>query len=107
MPKYVFIILSNPVFGKEREYNRWYDDEHIGDVLKVPGFISARRYPAAPGQLPSFSDRKWEYLAIYDIETDDLSSTLAEMRSRAGGALMPISDAIDMKDCFAMAYRAD
>src|ERR1700722_3894443 len=28
----------------EHEFNRWYDEEHIGRLLDVPGFLSAGRY---------------------------------------------------------------
>jgi hypothetical protein len=43
-------------------------------------------------------NRAHKYLAIYEIETEDLAGTLKELRARAGtGEIVP-SDAIDMKN---------
>jgi antibiotic biosynthesis monooxygenase (ABM) superfamily enzyme len=33
----------------EAEFNRWYNEEHIQHLLKVPGFLSAGRYAALSG----------------------------------------------------------
>ena len=33
----------------EAEFNRWYNEEHIHHLLKVPGFLSAGRYEALSG----------------------------------------------------------
>jgi hypothetical protein len=43
----------------EREFNEWYDSEHIPQLLGVPGFLSGRRYQAAEGEP--------KYLALYDL----------------------------------------
>jgi hypothetical protein len=29
--------------GREDEFNLWYDPTHLPDVLKLPGFVSARQ----------------------------------------------------------------
>ena len=44
MAKYTFVVLTNPTSGKEAEYNKWYNDQHIPDVLNVPGFVAAQRF---------------------------------------------------------------
>jgi hypothetical protein len=33
----------------EADFNRWYDEEHISQLLQVPGFLSAGRYTAVRG----------------------------------------------------------
>lgn len=104
MARYHFVVLSNPVPGCAEDYNRWYDDQHLDDVLKVPGFVSARRFVTAPSQTPREGVPAWDYLALYEIETDDLAATLADLQARSGGPLMPISEAIDMEGCFATVY---
>ena len=98
MAKYTFIVLTNPVEGKESEYNDWYDRQHIPDVLNVPGFVSAQRFRLADTQMSRDGDRAHKYLAIYEIETDDLAGTLKELRARGGTAEIVPSDAIDMKN---------
>ena len=98
MAKYTFIVFTNPVEGKESEYNDWYNRQHIPDVLNVPGFVSGQRFRLADTQMSRDGGRAHRYLAIYEIETDDLASTLKELRARGGIAEIVPSDAIDMKN---------
>ncbi|MEC9358569.1 MAG: hypothetical protein VX836_11955, partial [Pseudomonadota bacterium] len=74
------------------EYNRWYNEQHLGDVLKVPGFTSAQRFSL----MHADADSVWRYLALYEFESDDANATLAALTQRAGTAEMPLSDAMDL-----------
>jgi hypothetical protein len=81
MSRHILLVHSDPVAGQDGEYNRWYDEVHLPDVLSVPGFVAAKRYTAAPsihGELPGN-----RYLAIYEIETDDLPAALAALSQAA------------------------
>ena len=95
MAKYTFVVLTNPTSGKEAEYNKWYNEQHIPDVLNVPGFVAAQRFRLADAQMGDTNPHR--YLALYEIETDDLAGALKELKARAGTADMVISDAIDLK----------
>jgi hypothetical protein len=58
--------------SRVREFDRWYDTIHIPDILGgSPGFKSATRYVI---KYPA--PNKGKYLAVYEIETDDLDKTL-------------------------------
>jgi hypothetical protein len=85
-----FMVLTDPVEGQEDAYNEWYDDRHLADVLAVDGFVSAQRFRLSH-QKPAASG----YLAIYEIETDDVDATLATLLSRLGTPAMPVSPALD------------
>ena len=98
MAKYSFIVFTNPVEGKESEYNDWYNRQHIPDVLNIPGFVSGQRFRLADSQMIRDGSRAHKYLAVYEIETDDLAGTLKELRARGGTAEIVPSDAIDMKN---------
>ena len=79
--------------SREDEYNDWYANTHIPDMLAGPGFVSARRYrrvdQTATASQPS------AYLAIYELEADDLAGPLAARRERrAQGLTAPTSDAL-------------
>ena len=93
MNKYILAVASNPVAGREDEYNDWYTNRHLGDVLKVPGFQSAQRFRIAQDD----SSAQWKYLAIYEFESDDPAATLANLTARAGTPDMVLSDAMDMQ----------
>ena len=98
MAKYTFIVMSNPVEGKEAEYNDWYNTHQVPDVLNVPGFVSAQRLRLADAQMGRAQSRPHKYLALYEIETDDLAGALKELRARGGTPEIVASDAIDMKN---------
>lgn len=94
MPKYVLLVLTNAADGRDADFNDWYDQRHLPDVLDVPGMISAQRLELAPLQRkpPPYPYR---YAAIYNIETDDLAAVMAEMTRRSGTDAMLLSDAMD------------
>ena len=48
----------------EAEFNRWYDEEHIANLMAVPGFLSAGRYVALKGGP--------KYLALYELEAPEV-----------------------------------
>jgi hypothetical protein len=101
MARYTFVVFSDAVEGREDEYNEWYDGRHLGDVLNVPGFVSARRFLVAgsPNGAPA------RYMALYEIETDDVGKVLAELFARSGTPAMELSDALDMQSVKTWAYR--
>ena len=73
MARFKMIALTRPVEGREDEYNDWYQNVHLPEICAVPGVVGAQRYKlAAP--LMGFDSRP--YLAIYDIESDDIRQTL-------------------------------
>ena len=91
--KHLFVVLTNPVEGQEGEYNRWYDDQHIGDVLKVPGVKAARRFKLSdvqrnPGPYPH------GYLALYEIEADDINVVLEGLDKAQKAGEMPMTKAM-------------
>ena len=106
MKHYNLVVLANPVPGRDVEFNDWYDNVHIGDILAVPGFVAAKRYKLVSDQKPHAPEVEWRYLAIYDMETDDPIAALAEVRRRDGTDQMVISDAIDRSRTYARIYEA-
>ncbi len=103
MAKYTFVVLTNPTAGNEVEYNRWYNERHIPDVLNVPGIVAAQRFTLAESQMGDKNPHR--YLALYEIETNDLAGTLNELKARAGTADMVMSDAIDLKEVGAFIFK--
>jgi hypothetical protein len=93
MKRYVLVVHSNPVAGREDEYNRWYRERHLDDLLQCPGVVSARRLLLADAQLPG-REPPYKYLAIYEIETDKPQLALDTIAARAGGERMPTTTAL-------------
>ncbi len=42
------LALTNSVPGREAEFNGWYDEVHVKDLVAVPGIVAAQRYVAVP-----------------------------------------------------------
>ena len=52
MTKYVFLAFTNPTIGGEEEYNKWYDEQHLADVINVPEDDTKKNnLPAKPQNL--------------------------------------------------------
>jgi hypothetical protein len=92
MARYQLVVLTNAAKGKDAEFNAWYDNTHVKDVLEIPGFLAAQRYKLAPGS----GQTNWSYLALYEIETDDPAKTMADMQAHAASGKMAASDAADL-----------
>src|SRR5688572_9217839 len=41
---YYFLSFVNGQRGREQEYDRWYLEHHIHELLEVPGFAAAQRF---------------------------------------------------------------
>ncbi len=88
MARYKLVAFSNAIEGRDEDFEQWYDQQHMPDLLAIPGFVSAERFTC-------IGDAPHRYMAIYEIETDDLNALMEEIQKRGGTELMPISDAID------------
>lgn len=90
MAKYCLLVLTTPVPGRDEEFNDWYTNQHVPDVLKIPGFVGAKRY-----KITHDSNLPGKYVAIYEIEADDPQTVIAELRKRSNTPAMIMSDAFD------------
>lgn len=68
---YVESYPSSP--DREQEYNTWYDEVHLGELVALPGIVGARRLRPVDGEGP--------YVALYEVESDDLQAVLRSMSS--------------------------
>ena len=77
MARWINIVESNcKDASREEEFNDWYDNIHLPDVLETPGFVAATRYVIREPQ-----DGRGKYIAVYEIETDDFEQTM-EVRGK-------------------------
>jgi len=65
MAKGILLVSTNPASPEqEDEYNDWYNNVHLKEVLTVDGFVSARRFKTVN------DDGGSQYVAIYEIDGD-------------------------------------
>ncbi|MDD5510350.1 MAG: hypothetical protein PHI12_06055 [Dehalococcoidales bacterium] len=76
MTKYLILAYTDaPDPLRENEYNEWYDNIHLPDVLETPGVINGTRYVCTtPNTGPG------KFLALYDVESDNINGVMEEMR---------------------------
>lgn len=98
MARYTMIALSYPVQGREAEFNTWYQDTHLPEVVAFPGVTCGQRYRLTLNFTPPEAA---PYLAVYDIETNDLNAMLQAMKARGGMA----SPALDVGKSTLMIYE--
>lgn len=104
MAKHVLVVMTNAWKERHEELNRWYDEVHVPDLLKVPGVVSAQRFEAGPAVLSTTSASPYRYLALYEIEADSAEDAMHALE----GAMpsMALTKAIDINDVVAYCYTA-
>ncbi|KAI0327394.1 hypothetical protein GY45DRAFT_1133194 [Cubamyces sp. BRFM 1775] len=64
--------------GIEEDFNKWYDEEHIPMLAKVPGWVRSRRFvlvnSGATGTEAKADEKPTKYLTIHEWEDPDASS---------------------------------
>jgi hypothetical protein len=87
MAKGIIYVESRPTSpDREQEYNSWYDEVHMPELVALDGFVSARRLRPVDGDGP--------YVALYEVEGDNLQAILDNMVANAGKLHM--SDALQL-----------
>jgi hypothetical protein len=75
MPKALMLAFTQPISeDADEEFNDWYSNKHVFDLLNIEGFISATRYELPKGieTLPGIPDGvSQKYMALYEIEAED------------------------------------
>ena len=79
MARYILLALNGPTEGEghDEEYNKWYSEVHVKDLLATPGVVSAQRYKVVQGNV------EWPYVAAYQIEADDLGDVFQALGKTA------------------------
>jgi hypothetical protein len=90
------VVQSRPSDpAREDEYNDWYSNTHVPEVSAVPGFVSARRYKVHNGAAEA-DQSQHAYVAIYEIDADDLGAPGQELLARIGNGQVGMSDVLQM-----------
>ena len=94
----LYLVFGNPAEGREDEFNEWYDNVHVPEVLATPGMLTAQRFELRDTELsraegvPAPTHR---YLTVYEME-GDVDATMAKIGEAVLSGEMKMSDALDM-----------
>ena len=107
MPKAIVLVFTNcsdP--AREAEFDEWYNNTHVPDILEAEGFVAATRYQLlgepGPGQ--------GKFLAVYEVEADDLPTAFAGVQKRlaevaAQGRIIDVLRVVGFTPCLQISER--
>jgi hypothetical protein len=73
MARHLLLVFSNPVDGREDEYNDWYTNHHLDEILDIEGFTQAQRFRLADAKMTHDTPAApYRYLALYEVDEDAL-----------------------------------
>ena len=104
MARHILLVLSNAAGGCDDEFNDWYTNVHLRDVLAVDGFVAAQRFRLADAQLQPDRPAPHRYLAVYEIEADDMSAPLQALLAGVTSGVIPLSDMLDLPGLATFAF---
>lgn len=66
----LWIVFTNSEPGRDDEFNAWYDEHHVPEILTVPGFAWGQRLQLHPDQRPGQAPPPWKYAVLYESVGD-------------------------------------
>ena len=69
LARYLYIVAMDVDPNKETLFNKWYNEEHVPALLKVPGVLGAYRYVSLEGGP--------KYMAIYELDNPSVRASEA------------------------------
>ena len=63
----LMIVWVDIPADKEEDFNKWYNEEHLKELLSVPGVLNAARYEATRSGP--------KHMAVYELENADVVNT--------------------------------
>lgn len=88
----ISIALADVMQDKIDEFNHWYNEVHLPEVLACPGYLGATRYECIAGE-PQF-------LAVYNLDREDALETPEMRRVYGWGEMAPF-----MRNTHGRVYR--
>jgi hypothetical protein len=84
--RYVYLVMADPLPGREFDFNDFYQNTHMGDLVQLPGWTGAQRFRLVP-VMPRTTQPLYRRgnLIIWDQEGDDLAKLQSESRNAIAG----------------------
>jgi hypothetical protein len=86
--RYVYLVMADPLPGREAEFNDAYQNMHMGDLVQLPGWTGAQRFRLVPDVTPRNIKPLYRRgnLIIWDQEGTDPAKLQSEaLAAIAGG----------------------
>lgn len=80
------MVFTSPTDGQEPEYNEWYTNTHLAEVLEIPGIVAAQRWKVADHQVDELPEHR--YLAVYELDERPAADVIAALVEAASTMIM-------------------
>jgi hypothetical protein len=83
----LMLVFIDPKSAEtEAEFNAWFDDIHLDEVIAVAGIASGARFKRIPIARPTPSPITQQYLTLLEVEADDIED-VARRLTEAGKSM--------------------
>ncbi len=89
MARFTYTILSRAVPGQEEEFKDWYRNQHIKDVLAMPGVVRGQLIELGFQRVYDLDAPQYTLLTIYELEGEDPETIINSLRDASGQPHMP------------------
>ena len=95
MARSIFVVQTNAEAGRDDEFNDWYSNVHIPEILALPGFVGAQRFLLAriPGDAASEA-YAYQYLTIYEVDCAPEAAKAMLEQTKSGPSPLSMTDTI-------------
>ena len=73
------VLVNNKAEGRDDEFNKWYDEVHLGEVCGTGAYYAATRYVNTK---PVLDPGEARFLAIYETDWKDPEAAFAHMQTK-------------------------
>ena len=83
--KVLLFMFCNAVPGRDNEFNDWYTNVHLAEVVELAGFAAAQRFElvADAAMTADAPDTPYRYLTLYEVPAGELERVDAALYKRA------------------------
>jgi hypothetical protein len=104
MSKAVLIVYTNPISPqRDDDFNKWYDEVHLPEILATDGFIAAARYRLSDARIKGMDTPNHRYAAVYELDADDLQNAIDKLLHSAGD--LDMGDSINQSTAVAALWE--
>ena len=62
----LYVVRATITAEREAAFNKWYNEEHLPQVLRYNGAVSGRRYRKVAGE------DSYQYMAVYEFASEEV-----------------------------------
>ena len=94
----LYLVFSNPLEGRDEEFNEWYDKVHLPQILATPGMLTAQRFDLRETQMSHHSGLPvptHRYLIVYEME-GDVEKIMGQIQEASLSGEIGLHEALDL-----------